>query len=228
MIPMDKYEIEVKSLLGDESMAQAFREKMAEIEPSVELVSRHSQINHYFIDGDINLLHEKMLAHVLEEKHESLRNIIIDGKNHSIRVRLADEDLIFVVKSSIDDTTSDNGISRLEFEHKIPHLTIDELDQVLFDAGFAYQAKWSREREEYKVGDINICLDKNAGYGYLAEFEAVVENTSEAEEAKERIYELMERMGVEELDQDRLARMFEYYNNNWQDYYGTDKVFILE
>jgi len=102
------------------------------------------------------------------------------------------------------------------------------LDQVLFDAGFSYQAKWSREREEYKLGDINICLDKNAGYGYLAEFEAVLEDASETEEAKERIYELMKRMEVEELGQDRLARMFEYYNNNWQDYYGTDKVFTLE
>jgi len=225
---MDKYEIEVKSLLGGEPEAQAFRERMAEVDSSVEAISRHSQINHYFIDGDINLLHDKMLAHVPEDKHKGLRSIMVDGKNHSIRVRLADQDLIFVVKSSIDDTTSDNGISRLEFEHKMPHLTIDELDQVLFDAGFSYQAKWSREREEYKLGDINICLDKNAGYGYLAEFEAVLEDASETEEAKERIYELMKRMEVEELGQDRLARMFEYYNNNWQDYYGTDKVFTLE
>ncbi|MCR4283728.1 MAG: CYTH domain-containing protein [Parcubacteria group bacterium] len=225
---MDKYEIEVKSLLGNESMAQAFREKMVEIDPSVETISRHSQINHYFIDGDINFLHEKMLAHVPQEKHENLRNIIVDGKNHSIRVRLADEDLIFVIKSSIDDTTSDNGISRLEFEHKMPHLSIDELDQILFDAGFSYQAKWSREREEYKLGDINICLDKNAGYGYLVEFESVVSDASEAEEVKDRIYRLMEKMEAEELDQDRLARMFEHYNNNWKDYYGTDKVFSIE
>ncbi|PIR58133.1 MAG: hypothetical protein COU71_00280 [Parcubacteria group bacterium CG10_big_fil_rev_8_21_14_0_10_38_31] len=223
-----QYEIEVKSLLGDETMAQAFRRKMTEVDPSVESISRHSQINHYFINGDINLLHDKVLAHIPQEKHESLRSIVIDGKNHSIRVRLADEDLIFVVKSSIDDTTSDNGISRLEFEHKMPHLTIDELDQILFDAGFSYQAKWSREREEYKMGDINICLDKNAGYGYLAEFEAVVEDADEVEEAKEKIYELMKRMEVKELDQERLARMFEHYNNNWEDYYGTDKVFTLE
>jgi len=209
-------------------MAQAFRRKMTEVDPSVESISRHSQINHYFINGDINLLHDKVLAHIPQEKHESLRSIVIDGKNHSIRVRLADEDLIFVVKSSIDDTTSDNGISRLEFEHKMPHLTIDELDQILFDAGFSYQAKWSREREEYKMGDINICLDKNAGYGYLAEFEAVVEDADEVEEAKEKIYELMKRMEVKELDQERLARMFEHYNNNWEDYYGTDKVFTLE
>lgn len=225
---MQQYEIEIKSLLGDESSASAFRRKLAEVDPSVESISRHSQINHYFINGDINLLHDKMLEHIPEEKHESLRNIIVDGENHSIRARLADEDLIFVIKSSIDDTTSDNGISRLEFEHKMPHLNIDELDQILFDSGFSYQAKWSREREEYKMGDINICLDKNAGYGYLAEFEAVVSDAGEAEEAKERIYRLMKKMDTEELDQDRLARMFEHYNNNWEDYYGTDKIFTIE
>ncbi len=223
-----QYEIEIKSLLGDESQAQAFREKMLEINPNTEFISRHKQINHYFIDGDINLLYKNILEYISQEKHENLRKIIVDGKNHSIRVRLADEDLIFVIKSSIDDTTSDNGISRLEFEHKMPHLSISELDQVLFDSGFSYQAKWSREREEYKVDDINICLDKNAGYGYLAEFEAVLQDTNEVESAKKKIYELMERMEAQELDQGRLARMFEHYNNNWEDYYGTEKIFVLE
>lgn len=225
---MQQYEIEVKSLLGDEEAADIFRKKIAEIEQELEFISKHKQINHYFIDGDINALYDRILAHIPEEKYESLRNIIVDGKNHSIRTRLADDDLIFVIKSSIDDTTSDNGISRLEFEHKMPRLSIDELDRILFDCRFSYQAKWSREREEYKIGDINICLDKNAGYGYLAEFEVVVNNADEADEAKKKIYGLMDKMEIEELDQDRLARMFEYYNNNWEDYYGTDKVFTIE
>ena len=33
---------------------------------------------------------------------------------------------------------------------------------------------------------------------------------------------------VEELDQARLERMFAFYNANWRDYYGTDKVFVVE
>jgi len=39
---------------------------------------------------------------------------------------------------------------------------------------------------------------------------------------------LMAELGVAELPQDRLARMFDFYNQNWPDYYGTDKTFTIE
>jgi hypothetical protein len=37
------------------------------------------------------------------------------------------------------------------------------LDKKLLDSDFEYQAKWSREREEYRSKNgINITIDKNA------------------------------------------------------------------
>jgi len=38
----------------------------------------------------------------------------------------------------------------------------------------------------------------------------------------------MKRAGLEELDQARLARMFAYYNAHWSEYYGTEKIFVIE
>ena len=38
----------------------------------------------------------------------------------------------------------------------------------------------------------------------------------------------MKDFEVEELSQDRLERMFSFYNNNWSDYYGTEKIFNIE
>jgi len=38
----------------------------------------------------------------------------------------------------------------------------------------------------------------------------------------------MQELGVEELSQDRLERMFSHYNSNWPDYYGTERTFIIE
>jgi hypothetical protein len=38
----------------------------------------------------------------------------------------------------------------------------------------------------------------------------------------------MKNLGVEELSQERLQRMFDYYNKNWAEYYGTDKTFSIE
>ena len=64
--------------------------------------------------------------------------------------------------------------------------------------------------------------------GILAEFEKIVHDESEADSVRDEIDALMAELGVEELMQDRLARMFEFYNQNWPDYYGTDKTFNIE
>jgi adenylate cyclase class IV len=115
----------------------------------------------------------------------------------------------------------------MEFEEKLP-LTLEQLDELVLSAGFRYQAKWSREREEYVCQGTNVTLDKNAGYGWLAEFERVVDSAEKVEDAKRAIRELMGRVGAEELDQSRLERMFSYYNAHWKEYYGTEKIFVIE
>jgi adenylate cyclase class IV len=96
------------------------------------------------------------------------------------------------------------------------------------DAGFTYQAKWSRTREEYAYKGMNVCVDKNAGYGYLAEFEKVIPSEEMLRTTRAEIEAMMSELGVSELPQDRLARMFDFYNKNWPEYYGTDKVFVVE
>lgn len=115
----------------------------------------------------------------------------------------------------------------MEFEEAVS-LSLEELDTLLVNCGFSYQSKWSREREEFSVGDVTVCLDRNAGYGYVAEFEVLVDEAQHAEDAKQKLFNLMSRLGVEELLQDRLERMFAYYNEHWPEYYGTDRVFTVE
>lgn len=60
------------------------------------------------------------------------------------------EAVILVIKASVDDTTSENGIARVEREIVFPQKTLAELDAIVRSAGYEYQAKWSRDREEYK------------------------------------------------------------------------------
>ncbi len=38
----------------------------------------------------------------------------------------------------------------------------------------------------------------------------------------------MKEVGVAELPQDRLERMFAYYNLHWPEYYGTENIFTIE
>jgi adenylate cyclase class IV len=117
---------------------------------------------------------------------------------------------------------------RMEVEASVPGLTLEQLDAEVLAAGYSYQAKWSRTREEYKVNDVAVCLDKNAGYGYLAEFEKVITDSTKAEETKQELVSLMKTLGVEELSQDRLERMFAHYNEHWPDYYGTENIFVIQ
>lgn len=222
---MHSYEIEIKSLLGNEENKSAFLEKLSTLEYTEGEAS--SQLNHYFVGGDLGAVKDAVASQLHPDRLALLERLIAEGQTFSVRTRQMNDQVILVIKASIDETTSENGISRIEFEETFD-TSLDELDQILLDAGFEYQAKWSRVRQQYHVDNTTICLDLNAGYGYIVEFEQVVHDASEQEQVKEELYALMDKLGVEELSQERLARMFEFYNNNWRDYYGTEKTFTIE
>ncbi len=224
---MNQYEIEIKSLIGDKAKAATLVDKMKQNDSAFAALGSHKQLNHYFEAGNLESLRPKLSEHLPADKQKQFDELANHAKDFSVRTRWADGKVIFVVKATVDDTSSSNGTARQEFESEI-NMTLEELDNTLLDAGFKYQAKWSREREEYKYKGLSVTVDKNAGYGYLAEFESVIEDPSKAEEIKSNIRSIMSDLGAEELNQDRLARMFDYYNKNWQDYYGTEKTFTVE
>lgn len=224
---MAHYEIEIKSLLGEAAAADALRAKMAELDPEHTHVSSNQQLNHYFAGGNMEELY-RTVEHLFSASEKTkLQKVVERGSDFSVRTRQRDDTVLLVVKASIDEGTSENTISRLEFEESV-ELSLEELDALVQKAGFDYQAKWSREREEYTYKGANVCIDYNAGYGYLAEFEKITDDESTVPQVREEIESLMAELGVEELHQDRLARMFEHYNENWRDYYGTTKTFIIE
>lgn len=224
---MSHFEIEVKSLLGEEPNAIALKESMFALDPDCALVSTNKQLNHYFEGGDVQELFEKTKHLFTEDEQEKLLKTIERGTEYSIRTRQRDDEILLVVKASIDDRSSAHTIKRIEFEEPVT-ISLDALDEILLSAGFDYLAKWSREREEYAYKGASVCLDKNAGYGYVAEFEKIVPDENMADAVRAELDELMAELGVVELSQDRLDKMFAHYNANWPDYYGTEKVFIIE
>lgn len=225
----NQLEIEVKSLLWNQESANNLLSKIAEYYPSYTLLHEEEQLNHYFTNGDFSVLFEKIKNDLSDWEQEKFQQILDHGHNHSTRTRRIHNKpgVLLVIKASLDEHSSHNGISRIEFEPTL-EMTIEQLDQILLDSGFDYLSKWSRERKEYKLPDIHISLDKNAGYGYLAEFEMVIDADADVSQAHEKIKNIMTTLWVKELQQDRLERMFSFYNSNRPDYYGTDKVFTIE
>ncbi|MEN9922181.1 MAG: hypothetical protein RL097_458 [Candidatus Parcubacteria bacterium] len=224
---MAHFEIEVKSLLGEAARAAALKKKMLELDPDCACISQNKQLNHYFAGGDIQELYQNAAPLLSPEQQEKLRTVCMQGGNCSVRTRQRDDEVLLVVKAAIDKGTSENTVQRMEFEEPMP-LSLAELDALVEAAAYSYQAKWSREREEYAYKGITVCLDCNAGYGYVAEFEKIVAEATEADAVRSELEALMVELEVEELAQERLARMFEFYNQNWQEYYGTTKVFVIE
>ena len=223
------YEVEVKSLLGSVENANTLREKLTQ--QGFKPVGRGSQLNHYFeyTPDDAERLIKNLEGILPTDAHTQLSTQLKDAKKVSIRTRETDEATYFVAKLSVGDDSSANGILRHEIQESVD-LTLDDLDQLLLDSGLEYQAKWSRDREEFRStdNDFYITIDKNAGYGYLAEVELEVIDESALDKARDEIHELMADLGITELDQDRLGRMFDHYNTNWRDYYGTDNIFTIE
>lgn len=246
------YEIEIKSLLGSRERADELKRRLVQLFPALKQLPPHKQRNHYFnvssptlptkrvIAATTNVVHandrpkewstvEQAVAPLLpKEKQGELSRILRNARGEvSIRTREADGKIFFILKASIGDDTSANGVSRVEFEEPVL-LTLEELDRKLLDAGLTYQAKWSREREHFDLGNIHITIDKNAGYGYLAEFEKMIDDSRESEYAKQELKALMADLSCQELPQDRLERMFRFYNDHWQEYYSTGRTFVVE
>ena len=222
------YEIEIKSLLGSKENADVLRARMRAHDSDFhELGKTNKHLNHYFVGGDLPALRSVMTSYLDPAASENLAATIAKAKEYSLRSRSADGKILLVLKVAMDNTTSANGTGRLEFEAPPEGLTLDDLDRLILSCGFNYEAKWSREREEYLFCGAHVTIDKNAGYGYLAEFEIVAADAIQIESTKERLRGLMKTVGAEELDAARLERMFAYYNAHWPDYYGTDKVFTV-
>ncbi len=224
---MAHYEIEIKSLLGERDAAETLKNKLSLLDPNTRYVTRNTQLNHYFEGGDINILYAVTKDFFGQNEQAKLAALVERGNDFSVRTRRKDDTVLLVVKAAVDGGTSANAVSRLEFEEPV-NFSLDELDALAHVAGYRYQAKWSRDREEYLCRDTTVCIDRNAGYGYLAEFERIVPAEGSLAEARSELVSLMAALGVSELPQERLHRMFEYYNQNWTKYYGTDKTFTID
>jgi len=228
MAEQHSYEVEVKSLLGSEEAANKVRGDLYRLDPGTRLAARSKQLNHYFTGGSVEALLESVVHQCLsEEKCEQFERLARSAHKFSVRTRQKDTGVYLVVKASVDETSSTHGTARIEFDEKVA-LPLDALDALVLGSGFEYQAKWSREREEYLCRGLSVCLDKNAGYGWIAEFEKIVHDEKDIASARKEVYAFMKELGAEELSQARLDRMFAYYNANWQEYYGTEKVFTVE
>ena len=223
-----RYEVEVKALLSSDAQAGELVAKMRQVDSRLKEGETSIQLTHYFTGGDLGLLPDTLRGYLSPDDVAELARVTTGIKDFSLRTQETNGQLRLIFKTSTDAESSAHGTVRLEWEVAISGLTQEQLDQLVLSCGFQYQSKWSRERREYVFEDVEVTVDKTPGYGYLAEFEVGVDLPEEFGSAKEKIHQVMAKLELEELKQDRLDRMFTFYNAHWSEYYGTDKVFVIE
>lgn len=148
---MSQYEVEVKVLLGTPANATQFLDSLQKKDSSLHQTHYEKQLNHYFINGDFTALLGNLQPYLTDEDYHKLFDIIHVSGKHSVRTRYTDNRSILVVKVSLDSASSTHSTIRRECEIDFPALPETQLDGVLLNSGFAFQAKWSRERDEYQL-----------------------------------------------------------------------------
>jgi adenylate cyclase class IV len=222
-----QYEIEIKCLLPDKSALETLLKKIDLKDPTMKLVSVQRQRNHYFHGGSLEKLIEHAVSHLSAEQLENIKDINATATHINVRSRQKNDEVLLIVKGSLDDVSAAHSHHRMEFEGVVP-LDIDQLDDLILESGWLLEAKWQANREIYSALGLTVDTIVTPGYGYMVEFERVVTDDSSREEAHQQILDVMESLGVEELPNDRLERMFAYYNEHWQEYYDTDKTFVVK
>ncbi len=194
---------------------------------NLKKTSEQHQLNHYFKDGTLDTLLHSFAPYLTPEQIKQLQQISKTATSINVRSRQKNDTVLLIIKGSLDAASAAHSHQRMEFEAPL-EMTLEQLDQVILAAGWQIEAKWQADRVMYDADGITTDMMFTPGYGYVAEFEKVVTNEDEREAAHAAVIAIMQQLGVKELPNDRLERMFAYYNQHWQNYYGTTKTFTVE
>jgi len=222
-----QYEVEIKCLVEDANKAIGLPAAIRSLGYTLEQTAQYEQLNDYYIDGNIEKLVKKLEKLLKATERKQLKDIAENNTTFSVRGRQNNDKVVFQLKATKGEDAN-HAAQRAEFEATLK-VSLDELKDVIISAGFKIQARWEAYRTLYRVSN-GITFDSlfSPGYGYMAEFELVVNEKDQLENAETRVRSFAHELGLEPVDPHRVERMFAYYNEHWQEYYGTKKTFHMD
>ncbi len=104
---------------------------------------------------------------------------------------------------------------REEIEVKFERSEFENLKNLLLSLGFNVQIKWLRNRQEFKWGEIKVCLDYTKGYGYIIELEVLCSDNKK-EKKLEMLKKKLKELNIELTPKEEFERKFQHYKENWR------------
>ena len=135
------------------------------------------------------------------DMQEQLHRICLYSNSYSVRTRniLPWDHTYLIIKSPAERNSTSDGTIRMEFEYKIPNMTLEELDQALIKQWREYIAKRSRVRISYHIDTFTINIDELIWHWYVAKFETEVIHDESIDEVHARIIAFMKQLGITEI-----------------------------
>lgn len=93
-----------------------------------------------------------------------------------------------------------------------------DLLKMLQVLGYLVEIKWFRKRLELKHQIFNVTIDYSVGYGYIVEFELMVNDDSLIEDAKKQLQTVFKEFSIAESSKDEFNVKYNDYKINWNDY----------
>jgi adenylate cyclase class IV len=103
-----------------------------------------------------------------------------------------------------------------------------DLVKMLNVLGYEEEIKWYRKRLELQYEDFEVTIDYSIGYGYIVEFELMVNDESKVDRAKEKIEELFNKFDIENTPKEEFNNRYNDYKINWKNYTNniSDEEFL--
>lgn len=169
----------------------------------------------------------KLEKYLKKEKAQLVKNETQDNwyykaqKQLDLRIRRTDNKAFLILKNGWM-----HNVNRDEIEVKTARANFNNLDKILTSLGYKYDTKWYRKRSQYKLGNLNITIDFNAGYGWVTEIERITKKGGE-KKAEEEILKFAKKIGIKPASQKLFDKMYKFYKKNWRHYYKTKTTFDI-
>lgn len=220
-----KREIEIKYLLEDKQAADELAKKMKANYPDCEK-TRESIVISYFYEKpeSVKQVLDAAKQIVSKSEFEELQQMLNDSMELVVKARSIDDIVFFAVKGAFKGEDAVHAVNRIEFEVKVD-TSLEEVNKLLVDSSIVLASKWYSERSFYKITeDMEMNIEFVSGYGYKAEIEILIEDV-DSQNAEAAIRQVAQELSLQEASQELLGKMYEYYNQHWQEYFKTKKVF---
>jgi len=104
---------------------------------------------------------------------------------------------------------------REETEIKFDRNDFERAEKMFLSLGYNVQIKWFRKRHNFKWQGIDVAIDFTKGYGYIIEFEKIVEE-NEKEKTLGMLKEKFQLLNIPLTSREEFDQKFQYYKENWQ------------